>query len=331
MTIGSSPGRATLITGVVLAAAAIAAIVLGNPGGRPDATRRQPGPSQSPTLAAPTATGRPFPIGAAPRIPYIVGDTLYLGNKAQSGSYMQVQSAGSSAVAYRPGSSDLITPVIFRDGRKVAVLRDAVGGTRLSPDGRMLAWFELAGGTDHLVLRDLTSGTDVARVSVDARALNPDFYAELAAYSVTDDGTVVYTTDAVTYFSWHPGGTPIRVRAPHLRSAPEGFTSDALYVVLNGKGSWGVWVTDRLGHNADSPESHGVIDGATFERRGDPQSRFTVAVPQDAGVYRLLWESDTDVLVGYVLDGAGSWDWYLRCSVVTQQCEYAPSPANPRP
>ena len=321
--------RATRIAVVAIVVAAVAAIVLGSQVGPPNASPPPTHPSQTPTPAPPSETAQPLPVGDPPRIPYIVHDTLYLGNRAQSGSFMEVQSAGSSAVAYRPGSSDLVTPVIFRDGRQVAVLSSAVGGTRPSPDGTLLAWFEVSGGTDHLVLRDLTSGADVARVSVDARALNPDFYGNLTAYGVANDGTVVYTTDAATYFAWHPGGSPVRVRAPHVRAAPDGFSSDASYVVLNGKGNWGVWVTDRLGHNPESPDSNGVTDGATFERRGDPQSRFTVTFPDGGGAYKVMWESDTDALLDYLIDGEGSGDRYLRCSVVTQRCEYAPTPANP--
>jgi len=264
----------------VILVLAVAAVALGDHRGK----RSAASPSDhvthasSATGAPPTPSAAAVPVGDEPRIPYIVGDTLYLGNKPQHGSFMEVQSAGRSAVAFKAGSIDLITPVVFRDGRKVAVLRDAVGGTRLSPDGSLLAWFELAGGVDQLVLRDMISGNEVARVSADERALNSDFYGNLNASSVSDDGTVVYTTDAHTYYSWRPGRVPVRVPAPPTRKAPRGFARDASYVTLNRQGDWAVWVTDRLGHNPESPESGGVTDGATFERRGDPQSRFTVKI-----------------------------------------------------
>jgi hypothetical protein len=328
MTLDRSPRTRTVLARVA-AGVVGAALVAACRSGTPSASREAAHAAAPSTSTASPTEDHGVPVGDAPHIPYIVGDTLYLANKPQKGSYFEVQSAGRSAVAFRPGSSDLVTPVVFRDGRRVAVLHASVGGTRLSPDGTLLAWFEVIGGSDHLVLRDLTTGTDVDRVPVDTRALNPDFYGKLTAASVTDRGTVVYTTNARTYFSWHPGATPVRVPAPRLRRAPRGFASDASYVALNRTGTWAVWVTDTSGHNPESPEANGVSDGATFERRGDPQSRFTVTFPNDGGAYKLIWESDTEALLDFLVDGEGSSDRYLRCSVVTRQCEYAPTPANP--
>jgi hypothetical protein len=313
----------------VVAAAVVAAVVAGT---RPDDPRVAPPPthaSQSPTPAPASPTGGAVPVGDPPRISYIVGQTLYLGNRAQRGSFMEAQSAGRWTVAYRPGSSDLVTPVVFHDDRRVAVLKSSVGNVRLSPDGTKLAWFEVADGTDHLVLRDLPSRTDIARVPVDAKALDPDFYGQLIPRSVADDGNVLYTTDGRTYFSWHPGGAPVRIGIIDDGAPPDGFDADASYVTLNAPGTWGVWATDRLGHNPENPQSQGITDGATFEKRGEPASRFTVTFPAGGSVYRLMWESDTDALLDYVVDGEGSWDRYLRCSTVTRRCEYAPTPANP--
>jgi hypothetical protein len=328
MTLEPSP-RTGSVAARIAAGMFGAALVAACQSGTPSASREAAHAAAPSTSTASPAEDDGVPVGDAPHIPYIVGDTLYLANKAQKGSYFEVQSAGRSAVGFRPGSSDLVTPVVFRDGRKVAVLRASVGGTRLSPDGTMLARFEVVDGADHLVLRDLRSGTDVDRVPVDTRAMNPDFYGNLNAASVTDRGTVIYTTNARTYFAWHPGTTPIRVPAPRVRKPPRGFASDASSVALNDAGTWAVWVTDRAGRNPESPEANGVTDGATFERRGDPQSRFTVTFPNGGGAYKLLWESGTEALLDFLIEGEGSSDRYLRCSVVTHQCEYAPTPANP--
>lgn len=329
MTRHFAPRTATLLG---LAALAVATVVTGcqsdhDPAPRASHVSRTPTPISTTSPESPAADT--LPLGAAPRIPYIVYDKLYLGNKAQHGSYLDVQFGGKSVVAFRPGRGDDAVPVIFRNGRRVDALRDAIGMARLSPDGTKLAWFEVSGGTDHLVLRDLTSGTDVARVAVDARSVNQDDYGKVVPHSVTNSGTVVYTIDAKRYFSWRPGTTPAPVPAPPIRRAPKGFARDASFVTLNQAGSWAVWVTDRLGHNPESPASNGITDGATFERRGDPQSRFTVTFPNDGGAYKLMWESNTDALLDFLIDGEGSADRYLRCSVITQRCEYAPTPANP--
>lgn len=323
-------------TTLLAAAAVVAAVVVGNQIGRPDAAPQPTRPTRAPT-SVPTPTGTPTPtpteqplaVGAAPRIPYVVGDRLYVGNRPQPGSYMDVRSAGRSALADRAGPGAGGPPVVFRDGHQVAVLDKAVGTARLSPGGTMVAWFEAYGGTDHLIVRDLASGRELGRIAADSRAVNPDFYGRLDPYSVAEDGTVVYTTDDATYFSWRPGRSPVRVHVPDLRTAPEGFPSDASYVVLDPKGTWGAWVTDGLGHNPESPESNGITDGVTFEKRGDPQSRFTFALPEGGSTNKLEWESDTDVLVDFIMEGSGAWDQYLRCHVATGRCEYAPTPANP--
>ena len=44
----------------------------------------------------------------------------------------------------------------------------------------------------------------------------------------------------------------------------------------------------------------------------------------EGSAVRLMWESDTDVLLDYIV--AGSWDHFLRCSVLTRRCERAPTP-----
>jgi hypothetical protein len=291
--------------------------------------RARPNAAPPPTHPSQTPTDRPLPVGDAPRIAYVVRDTLYVNGEARTGSFIEVQTAGDSAVAYRQGRGADATPIVFRGGRQVAVLSGAVGGTRLSPDGTMVAWFEVSAGADQLVVRDLTTGNDLGRVTVDATAVNVDDQGNLNAVSIAADGTVVYTADAAAYFSWHPGGTPVSVPAPDAQAAPDGFSPDASFVTLNRDETWGIWATDKLGHAPESPDYNGLTDGATFEKRGDPQSRFTVTFPDGGGVYKLQWESDTDALLDYLVDGEGSNDRYLRCSVVTQRCEYAPTPANP--
>jgi hypothetical protein len=306
----------------LVAAAVVGAVVIGSQIGRPTASPPPTHPSQTPT-------GGPLPVGDAPRIAYVVRDTLYVNGTTQTGSFAGVQNAGGSAVAYRLDGGADGTPIVFRAGRRDVVLSGAVGGTRLSPDGTMVAWFEVSDGADQLVLRDLTTGHDLGRVAVDATAVNVDDQGNLNVVSITADGTVVYTADAAAYFSWRPGGTPVGVPAPDPEAAPGGFSPDASFVTLNRDETWGVWATDRLGHAPESPDFTGVTDGATFEKRGDPESRFTVTFPDGGGAYGLQWESETYALLDYLVDGEGSNDRYLRCSVVTQRCEYAPTPANP--
>ncbi|HET6151419.1 MAG TPA: hypothetical protein VFE15_00585 [Marmoricola sp.] len=153
-------GTTVAVSGL-LAAAIVGAVVLGNDLGHPD--------SAPPITKVSIA---PLPTGAAPRIPYVIGSTLYVGGQPISGSYRAATTAGTTTLAYPPAQAGNFNRFeVLHDGIKVAngLARDVV----MSPDGTKVAWAEVDATSAHLIEIDGTTGRELGRLTVGPLPLRP--------------------------------------------------------------------------------------------------------------------------------------------------------------
>lgn len=321
--------RLRLATTLVAAAAVIAAIVAGTQLGRPNA-------APSPTHPTPTRVDGQLPTGAPPRLPYVLHQHLYVDGKAQPGLWSGVTTAGHTTLAFTGGhDGNDGQPVLFHDGVAVAPLPargvDAQS-VRLSPLGTKVAWTEYDNDSAHLVVRDMETGRELGRLSVDRETFAHDG-AENEGWenvqSVADDGTVTYGSVVVVH-TWKPGSAPVDHDPVGYQQTPEGYPHRANLVVESPDAAWGAWQTDRHG-DPDPPTGDDgalVFDGVTVQRPGQPGSRFTFAMPDGTTeVRQLVWETPADILVlvvGAVLDGLP--EELVRCDVVKRTCEHASTP-----
>lgn len=319
--------RRRLIASAGLAAAAVvAAIVLGAQLGKPSAS---PPPAPQPTV-------KPMSTGAPPRIPFVAGSKLYVDGRLRRGVWLEVVTAGRTSVATRGVGDGYSVPavVLFRDGVEVAHFK-ADFGALLSPKGTKVAWLEVGDGTARVVVRDMDSGRDLGRLSVDRLLFVHDEGAEENEgwenlEKVADDGTVTYG-GVVVMHTWQPGSAPV----DHKPSPPgrdfQGYPGRAGYVWVGPDGTWGAWQTDR--HGRSEPDAADQVnwkpDGITAQRSGEPTTRITFALPLGAQTQHVIWESSTDLLVVVSEDPAGEIARYLRCSITRRTCELAPTPTDP--
>ena len=207
-------------TGLV-AAAVVAAIVLGSQVGRPD--------------AAPQPV-KPSPSYYAPGVPYLYKNKLYIDHKPQLGAWMQVESAGAYTLAV---TADQIG-VIYRDGVQVGQTEGVVYAMSLSRGGTAAAWIALTGKhSGELVVRDLPNARDVLRLPLSLRP-HGDQGVETSLL-VQDDQTTYYEVNGREW-RWRPGaGGPVRsTRQPNgVDPHPPGFDGVEQSVRLSPDHLWG--------------------------------------------------------------------------------------------
>lgn len=299
----------------LVAAAVVAAIVLGSQISRPGA---------APTPTHPTPTPGELALGAAPRIPYVLDGRLYIDGKALPGTWSNVQTAGRTSIAFNGPEDDENNPVVlFHDGVEVARLtRAGAMDAILSPRGTKVAWIEYAGKTATLVVHDMDTGRDLGRRRVAQTGSNGGEETEgtEALGSVADDGTVTYGSVLVTH-TWTPGSEPIDSTPDPQAGLAAGFPQRAGYVWLRADGVWGAWQTDRTGDPAPGGEEGAPLDGVTLQHPNDPSSRFTIALPAGSDARRLEWETSTTLLVTVFEDIDGTRWHYLRCDIGDKTCE----------
>jgi hypothetical protein len=321
--------RLTRVGGLVLLAAVVTVIVIGTQGGRP---HRAPAPTH-PTASGEPASEESLPLGAAPRVPYLIGEGLYLDGRSRPGTWNGLSVAGRSATGFRSTPDQDGAVVVLRDGRVVLTLTTLPwSGAVLSPDGNLVAWAEVDRDrtVGHVVLHDLRTGTDVARLEVDPMLLTVDDDRVERLIRLGNDGTVVYG-GLHGWHTWKPGSPPVDTPTPADGSPlTPGFPARSNPVWLSPDESWGAWLTRRDGSNPP-PDTGGtgLLEGLTLQRPGDPASRFTIALPIGTDAAWLTWETGSDVLVTVDDLRLNSPAYYLRCHVVEKDCEQAPTPFDP--
>jgi hypothetical protein len=297
---------------ILVAAAVVAAIVLGTQLGRPNA---------SPQPAEPT------PSYYAPGVPYWYDGGLYIGHRRQPGSWGEVHSAGQFTVAL--GADQ--TAVILRDGVQVDKLEGPVDAVRLSPDGTKAAWIASTGSdAGVLVVRDLVLSRDLGRLPL---VLKPKNDVEGLGFSlvVEDNSVTFYSINGVPW-KWTPGrGTPAHTRQQPNDTTIAGFADPADFDVdmpvrLSPDHLWGGWLTDRHGQVVTvTGDTAPVRDGVTVQKPKDPGSRFTIALPAGANGVSMSWDSPTTMIVQVPIGTSSAAD-VLECDIVTRTCKQAETP-----
>jgi hypothetical protein len=315
-------GRAGRVAAVVLVAAAVVvAIVIGSQVGRP---------TTAPPPAHHSKGATPLAVGEAPRIPYVLGTTLYLDGKPRPGTWLGVETAGDITLASRAAAPDNYADtdaVLFRDGAQVYVVRHVHSGPELSPRGTKLAWIEVVDGTPVLVVRDLAADRELGRLPLDT-PVDPDVESAETVQSVDDGGTVSYGSVLVSH-TWRPGTVPVDQGPPSPSQSPPGFPN-VLELTMSPDQTWGAWLTDRRGRNVGNRTDYdGVLDGVTVQKPGDRGSRLTIPLPAGTDLRGVVWESSTDVLLTVADNAVGDRTHYVRCSRLNRQCEIARTPSTP--
>jgi hypothetical protein len=316
-------GRAAAIG--LVAAAVVAAILIGNQVGRP---------TSAPPPAHHSKGATSLPVGDPPRIPYVLGTTLYIGGEPQPGTWLGVDTVGKSSLASRakgPGDYTVTEAVLFRGGVEVARVKDTISAM-LSPDGTKVAWLDSAPdfSAAHLGELDALTGRVLGRLDLDPRTFDEKANEEawLSIAKVDDDGTVTYGGVLASH-TWRPGSAPV----DHGSAMPSQEPPDIPNVVdlqMSPDGTWGAWLTDRRGRNVGNrTDYNGVLDGVTMQKPGDPGSRITIPLPAGTDLRGIVWESSTDVLLSVADNAVGDQFHYVRCSRLGRQCEIATKPATP--
>ena len=303
-------------TGTV-AAAVVGALVLGHQLGRTTSAPPTPtNPSHNPTS---------LPTGAAPRVPYILGETLYVDGKPQPGMWIGVQTAGGNTLALQSGGpgSETTTAVLFRSGAMLERL-PADAEPMMSRDGTKLAMIEVSPGKADLVVRDLTDDRELGRLPLDPATVRSDSEATVHLTAVDDDGTVHWGGVLVNR-AWKPGGTPVDVAENASTPPVKGFPRGAVDVRLSPDGRLGAWLTDRDGRS-DPRADPTYLDAVTVQVPNQPGTRFTLALPEKTDLRGISWETTTDVLLTVFEDQQGTREHLVRCSVKERECEVARTP-----
>jgi hypothetical protein len=279
-------------TGLV-AAAVVAAIVLGSQVGRPE--------------SAPQPV-KPSPSYYAPGVPYLYKDRLYIDHKPQLGAWMQVESAGDHTLAV---TADQVG-VIYRNGVQVGQTEGVVYASSLSRGGTMAAWIALTGkDSGELVVRDLDGARDLLRLPVDLQPHGEQGVE--TSLLVKDDATTIYEING-RQWTWRPdGGDPVRShRQPNaIDTHPPGFDGVGQPIRLSPDHLWGAWITGPDGGPAADVE--GAAIAITVQKPGRPESRFTMPVPREVEAAPIpSWDSPTVVL----LNGPKT----ARCDIMTRTC-----------
>jgi len=297
---------------ILVAAAVVAAIVLGAQIGRPNAA---PQPSE------------PTPSYYAPGVPYWYDNGLYIGHRRQPGSWREVHSAGQFTVAL--GADQ--TAVVLRDGVQVDRLEGPVDVVRLSPDGTKAAWIASTGSdAGVLVVRDLVLARDLGRLPLVLKPKNDEEGLALSLV-VKDDGVAFYAVNDVSR-KWSPGqGASAQTRQQPNDTTIPAFADPADFDVdipvrLSPDHLWGGWLTDRHGHVvAATGDADPVRDGVTVQKPEDPGSRFTIALPAGGNGQYMSWDSPTTMIV-QVATGTSSAADVLECDIVTRACKHGGTP-----
>ncbi|MBO9522739.1 MAG: hypothetical protein J7518_14500 [Nocardioidaceae bacterium] len=313
---------------VVAAAAVVTALALGGQLGKPDAA---PSPAPRPT-DLPTA----LPTGDPPAIPFIENDRLHVAGRVQPGSWVAVQTREGSSVAYLDDANDLTqTIALFDDGDPLGRFTDvSTQVVVLSPHGARAAWVERDGSRWFLVVYDFQTHREQGRLAVDARTMGHvgvenEGWESLG--SVDDTGTVRWG-GVLQGHVWTPDGEPQDTAPDADAGTPSGrFPVDEGVVSLSPDGAWGAWTVDRTGDRpqgtTDTPDQYDVEVAA--QRPGQPGTRIRLPLPRDSNASGIDWETTGTFLVTVFDDPTGvSWH-YVRCSVVTRDCELAPTSEAP--
>jgi hypothetical protein len=212
--------------------------------------------------------------------------------------------------------------VLFRSGAIVERV-PAADGPMMSLDGSKLTWIEVSGGEADLVVRDLTDDRELGRLSLDPATVTGDSEATVHLTAVDDDGTVHWGSVLVDR-SWKPGSKPVDVAEPAHTPDVEGFPRSAVSVLLSPDGSLGAWLTDREGRTETSSEFT-AFDGVTVQAPNQPDTRFTIVLPEKTDLRGIAWETSTDLLLTVFEDIEGTKVHFVRCSVTDRECEVAPT------
>jgi hypothetical protein len=270
-----------------------------------------------------------LPVGDPPRIPFIVGETLYVLGEPVRGQWWDVETVQGTTVAVR-AVPPIGKPVLFDpDFKPTHLLDDDVGAAVLSPEGTKLAWIEQVGSSALVVIYDVKAGRELGRAAFDPALVHNEDGTQVGIRELDDDGTVVYG-GKLGFTRWRPGGPAMTVQNAYADAPVDGFPVGPLELHRNGDGNWGAWLSDRDG--AASPTTatgkRRIFDAVTFQDPSAPTSRFTIPLPQGYEVRTLAWESAQDVLITYVDHQASLGVRYARCSVEDRHCEHVPTPAD---
>ena len=314
---------------LVLAVAPLLALGAGCGADAPEALPL-PGPTH-PTTAVPAAvTTTPAPTVAAPKVPYLVGDTLYAGGKSYPGWWYELTVHGRTAVAVNR-QSHKATIVVLRNGTLVERLHGMVYVQRpaLSWDGSKLAYIEADSSSAHLVVRDLRTSKDLGRLPVDIRRVRHDEPGLILVDRVDDDGTAHYG-DVANGYAWTPSqGRPVKETRREPWSSRTGFPADAFAIELRSDQGWGAWRQGVPGYKTILKGGHAQTLQA--QQPGRPGTRVVIQLPKWRNTYArdLTWETRTDVLLLMQTD-TGRRAHLIRCNIVTKRCETVPTPNFPR-
>jgi len=314
-------------TTVLAAAAVIAAIVLGNQIGRPDA-------APSPAKPTPTRTADPLPVGSPLRT-FVEPTTgrLYIDGSTEPGTWSDASTVDNLTLAFgrTTTASGGAEVGVFRDGQRVGTLRHVSDDlVETSPGTRAIAWVEHHDTTGVIVVAEVSKDGvhELGRLSVPTLVRDADDESHENLISVADDGTVTYG-GVIGGHSWRPGSTPRVADITSYEYGPEGFPSHAEDVRPNPSGSWGAWLTDERDPGTGGGfASWGAV---AFQQPGHPETKHKIAMPAShSDVRGLYWESDTDFILT-ISGGDTSTDAvkaYVRCSVADATCEVAPGPGD---
>ena len=310
-------------TTVLAAAAVVAAIVLGNQIGRPDA-------APSPTKPTPTRTADTLPVGSFLRT-YVDPATgkLHIEGTAEPGLWGDASTVDGLTLAFgrtTTASGDAEVGV-FRDGRRVGTLHHVSDHlVETSPGTRTIAWVEVHATTGVIVVAEVTNTGvhELGRLSVPALIRGGDDESDENLIGVADDGTVTYG-GVIGGHSWRPGGTPRVADISSYLYGPQGYPPRAEDVHPNHAGTWGAWLTEQ--RDPGTGGGYASYGAVVFEQPGHPETRAKVTLPaSDSDVRGLYWETD-DQLILLISNGDVSKDDvkdYVRCTVTTGRCEVAP-------
>lgn len=314
-------------TTVLAAAAVIAAIVLGNQIGRPDA-------APSPTKPTPTRKADALPVGSPLRT-YVdqVNGRLYIDGTTEPGAWNDASTVDGLTLAFgrtttRSGDAEV---GVFRDGQRVGTLQHVSDHlVETSPDTRAVAWVEEHDTTGVIVVAQVgDEGVhELGRLSVPALILGGDDESDENLISVADDGTVTYG-GILSGHSWLPGSTPRVADVSSYLYGPQGYPPRADDVRPNHYGTWGAWLTDQRDPGAGG--GYASWGAVAFQQPGHPETKVKVTLPaNDNDVRDLYWESDTDLILAtsYGDSSADAVKDYVRCSVTDATCEVAPGPGD---
>lgn len=200
---------------VILIVAGAVTVALSRDGGGVQEPVKDPTPS--PTSGVLTA--------AAPTVPYVIGERLYVSGKRVAGKWWTVKQAGGAWVAERERG----TWWWGTDTEPVAFTGKVILTPHLSPDGSLLAVATDTNGGEALLI-DTRSGESLGTLSLDA-------YDQVGVRAVTDDGKVFLEGDTDRLMWLAPDGETVDLDTTAPGQSVYAATSAGVHALVeNGNG-----------------------------------------------------------------------------------------------